>query len=119
MPISPDKMRFYPGGSIRSKEWLAIRERIRNRAGDGCEQCGVPNGEWVIRHPDETWEVSNSEAAVKIVCTVAHLDNDLVDHSDENLRFWCQRCHNRHDAPHRARNARETRNRKSGQGELL
>lgn len=45
----------------------------------------------------------------KIVCTVAHLDNDLVDHSDGNLRFWCQKCHNSHDAPHRAKNAAATR----------
>ena len=27
---------------------------------------------------------------------------ELVDHSLANLRFWCQQCHNRHDALARA-----------------
>jgi hypothetical protein len=40
---------------------------------------------------------------IAVVCTVAHLDGELTDHSDANLKFFCQQCHNRHDAKARAR----------------
>ncbi|MCC6481354.1 MAG: hypothetical protein IT554_02965 [Sphingomonadaceae bacterium] len=55
---------------------------------------------------------------IKIVCTVAHVDGKLEDHSDDNLRFWCQQCHLRHDAKQHAEQARLTRLAKLGQGEL-
>ena len=32
MPVSPDKQRLYPGGSLRSLEWQEIRHRILKRA---------------------------------------------------------------------------------------
>ena len=44
MPISPEKAKNYPGGSIRSKEWKAFRASILERAGHCCE--GTP------QHPD-------------------------------------------------------------------
>ena len=50
---------------------------------------------------------------------VAHLDHDLSHNHETNLRFWCQRCHNRHDAQHRQGNARITRHEKAGQPDLL
>jgi|JI10StandDraft_1071094.scaffolds.fasta_scaffold669877_2 5-methylcytosine-specific restriction endonuclease McrA len=117
MPISPENMALYPGGSIRSREWLAIREQVRERAGNRCQQCGVPNhaiGAW-SRHeqfiisavpviPGDTisWD-GEKLRVIRIVCTVAHVEPvQLGDHSLDNLRFWCQRCHNRHDAPMRA-----------------
>jgi len=50
---------------------------------------------------------------------VAHVDGALTDHSDANLRFWCQRCHNRHDAQRRAANAAETRRQLQAIGDLL
>lgn len=137
MPIKPDRMASYPGGSIKSPEWLAIRARIQARAGDCCEACGVRNGLIGVRLPDGEFmetpgflpsddmplliqhtflgdllignPVERHFRVFKIVCTVAHLDNDLVDHSDGNLRFWCQKCHNSHDAPSRAKNAAATR----------
>jgi hypothetical protein len=114
MPISKEKMKLYPGGGIRSPEWLAIRARIRLRAHDLCEGCGIPNGLYIWRMPDpetglDPYVVASDKdarlmgrAPTQIVCTVAHIDDDLVDHSDGNLAFWCQQCHNRHDAKGRA-----------------
>ncbi len=137
MPISPANMALYPGGSIRSPEWLAIREQVRERAGDKCEECGVANGAIGIRHQGVFHALSPDDKSkpgdvvgfrafdyvpmkvFKIVCTVAHFDGQLVDHSLENLRFWCQRCHNRHDGPSRRANAKATLKAKSGQAELL
>lgn len=136
MPIRPENMAKYPGGSIRSPEWLAIRERIHRRAGNRCEGCGVRNGAHGCRHPvtDEWLDYAHGKVAVfpqsgdffgrtvklvRIVCTVAHVDGKLDDHSDDNLRFWCQRCHNRHDAASRQENATITRHEKAGQLDLL
>jgi hypothetical protein len=138
-------MAKYPGGSIRSAEWQAIRERIRRRAGNCCEACGVENhalggrlrdGTFLEARPtgdnglrltwprEGEWAWCGGEAPVllriiRIVCTVAHADGKLTDHSDENLRFWCQRCHNRHDAKTRQINATITRHEKAGQLDLI
>lgn len=143
MPIRPENMAKYPGGSIRSPEWLAIRERIRARAGNCCEECGVQNhalggrgssgawhnalpvGEKLLRlewpTPGETsvCEGGVMRRIIRIVCTVAHVDGKLDDHGDDNLRFWCQRCHNRHDARSRQVNAAITRHEKAGQLDLI
>lgn len=144
MPISAEKMKLYPGGSIRSPEWQAIRERIRVRAANRCERCGVENhalggrlrsGTFLRAQPTGTdglrltWPKPGEEAwcgegepvrlrIIKIVCTVAHFDNHLTDHSDDNLRFWCQQCHLRHDARQHAESVRVTRRRKSPQIDL-
>lgn len=146
MPIRPENRKKYPGGSIRSPEWLAIRERIRTRAGNCCEECGVenhalggrlrdgtflkalPTGDNGLRltwprEGDYGW-CGSSDAPVqlrivRIVCTVAHVDGKLDDHSDDNLKFWCQRDHNRHDAKSRQINASITRHKKAGQLDLI
>ncbi len=139
MPIRPENMAKYPGGSIRSPEWLAIRERIRARANDCCEQCGVPNGELGGREGDVWFTAQDDDARpgehafctdlsgqrgerdlriIKIVCTVAHTDGKLDDHCDDNLAFWCQRCHLRHDAEQHRTNAAITRAEKAGQMDL-
>lgn len=130
MPIRPENMALYPGGSIRSPEWLAIREQVRERAGDCCEECGVRNGDIGFRRSDGSWSGGwtrykpgeeivvptfgwvQFRKAIKIVCTVAHIDGKLVDHSDANLAFWCQRCHLRHDAAQHQANAAITRHEK-------
>lgn len=106
MPIRADLMPLYPGGSIASPEWQEIRAEIRARSGDRCEgssaypDCRVPNGDV---HP-----VTGSI----VVLTVAHLDQDPANNGEPgnrpNLRHWCQRCHNTHDAPFRAANAWRT-----------
>lgn len=38
---------------------------------------------------------------VRIVLTVAHLDHQPENCSDDNLKAWCQRCHNRYDSAER------------------
>lgn len=143
MPISPANMLLYPGGSIRSPEWLEIRARIQKRAGNCCEECGVENyalggrridgtfhkalpvGEKLLRlewpRPGD-WSLCQGGVTlriIKVICTVAHFDGKLTDHSDANLRFWCQRCHNRHDAKSRQENATITRHEKAGQLDLI
>jgi 5-methylcytosine-specific restriction endonuclease McrA len=101
MPIRPENKERYPDN------WKDIRARILARAEDKCEECGAANKE---RHP-----VTNS-----IVClTIAHLDHTPENNEAHNLRAWCQRCHNRYDAPTRARGIKERKHEKSGQGKLL
>lgn len=113
MPIDRERMKLYPGGSIRSPEWLAIRECIRTRANDACEgspafpDCRAQNG---ATHP---------ETGSLVVCTVAHVNHDVTQNDDGNLRFWCQRCHLTFDAKYHAASARRTRNARVGQGDLL
>jgi hypothetical protein len=43
----------------------------------------------------------------KVVLTVAHLDHTPENCARENLRAWCQRCHNLYDAPARRAGIRE------------
>lgn len=113
MPINPEKMKLYPGGSIRSPEWLAIRERILDRAGHVCEgtpqhpDCRAPNGK---THP---------ETGSKVVLTIAHMDWDETNSEDDNLKALCQRCHNKWDAPQRRQNAARTRRDKSDQIDMF
>ena len=90
MPILPENKARYP------KDW-ALRSRFIRfyRARNKCEWCGARNYE---PHP-----VTGS----KVVLTVAH----VWDHNPENAAFWnlaalCQKCHNSHDAKHRAANRR-------------
>ena len=49
MPIRADRMALYPGGSIKSPEWRAIRERIGKRSGWKCETCGAPHMTMIAR----------------------------------------------------------------------
>ena len=44
MPIRPELRKFYSGPG-----WKATRERIKARAGNCCEFCGVPNHKVVLR----------------------------------------------------------------------
>ena len=134
MPISAERMKLYPGGSIKSPEWQAIRDRIRARANNRCEQCAVENHILGGRSRDGTFYTASGASEpgeygacsgcddplriIRIVCTVAHVDCDETNNADDNLRFWCQRCHNRHDSKHRQRNAAITRGKRGGQIDL-
>lgn len=55
------------------------------------------------------WTTGNFEGrewrpSIKVVLTVAHLNHVPEDCRPENLKHWCQRCHNTYDAPMRAKN---------------
>lgn len=141
MPIKPENRARYP------KDWPQIREKIARRAGFKCENCGVRNyalggrrkgdglwmpamplGEKGLRlewpKPGQQWWCGDDDLAlklkiVKIVCTTAHLDHTPENCSDDNLRFWCQKCHLNYDHDHHQRNARETRRKGKAVAELF
>lgn len=79
-----------------------IRPAILARAGDCCEgspaypECRAANGR---PHP---------ETGARVVLTIAHLNHDTRDSRPENLKAWCQRCHNTYDAAYRAANRRKS-----------
>lgn len=100
MPISPENKKLYPAN------WKSeIRPRILKRADNKCEfiHCRAENGK---PHP-----ITGS----KVVLTIAHMDNKLVDHSDENLKALCQRCHNRYDMPFRIANRKARKEREKNE----
>ena len=137
MPIKPENMGRYPGGSITSPQWRAIREEVLERAGHRCEQCGAPNGATVLRvkGPDfahwidpETGVVRDADTGehrgtlawssfpmgryCRIVLTIAHLDHDPTNNgvpgNRPNLKALCQREHLFHDREHHAEVRRAT-----------
>jgi len=93
--------------SLYPSDWPKIRERIRKRAGDKCEKCGVKNHAYGFRDGLGTFFECRDDFPVhgypmiRIVCTTAHFDHNPANCADENLFFWCQQCHNRHDINHR------------------
>jgi hypothetical protein len=129
MPI--DYKQYHPN-------WKAISLRIRKeRAGDKCEWCGVPNGSIGNRGKDGKWytgeEISNMNSdcgwalfghlaepyrTFKIVLTVAHLDHDKANNEDSNLAALCQRCHLNYDRPRHVENRRRNAAKRKGQTEM-
>lgn len=101
MPID---YKLYPSN------WKQIRAQILERAKHHCERCGIAN--YATRYNDKTGKNA------RIVLTIAHIQNpDPMDCRPENLQALCQRCHNRLDAPMRAKKAAQTRKaRKSQRG---
>jgi 5-methylcytosine-specific restriction endonuclease McrA len=104
MPIRPSERAKYPS------DWHAISLRVRQAAHWRCERCGTSQG-------------FPLPGGYRVVLTTAHVLNpDPSDCRQENLQALCQACHNRLDAPMRARHARETlRQRRiaAGQRELF
>ena len=113
MPIKPENRSKYP------PNWRETSLRIRERANNCCEICGVPNGAYIVRDKNnlEHWRLANNgdlvegyePDAIKVVLTVAHLNHDEADCRDENLKCLCQLHHLRYDAQHHAENAKQTR----------
>ncbi len=124
MPIKPENAARYPAN------WNLIRARIQCRAGDKCEECGVRNRAWGFRDKGKFHRINKRQAIdmlksgrewvrppfylgghriIEIVCTTAHLDHVPENCTDDNLRFWCQKCHLSYDAKHHAQTAYETR----------
>ena len=124
MPIRESERHKYPP----PEEWRSIRAHILNRAGHKCEWCGAPNERFIIRFPDGSIETRSEadldaaaldgERTVKIVLTIAHLDQDPTNNAEENLAALCQRCHLHHDRKQHMFNAARTRSRKTGQAEM-
>ncbi len=139
MPIRPENKLRYP------KDWPAISGQIRTRAGNKCEECGVPNYELGGRAPDGTWHKAlplgekllklewpapgdyawcsgydvDPLRIVKIVLTVAHLDHQPENCAPENLKCWCQRCHNRYDMAERKKGIAERARLSKAAGDLF
>lgn len=107
MPIRPENRARYP------RHWKRISIRVREAAGWRCEgspaypDCRAPNGE---PHP---------ETGSRVVLTVAHLDHQPENCAAENLRAWCQRCHNTYDMAERRRGIEERRRAQAAVDELF
>jgi len=130
MPIRAENKDRYP------KDWHAISLAVRQRADFKCENCGVTNGELGGRRGDGQWMKAqptgtdgmivewpkagewawcgNGETegtaqlrVVRIVLTVAHLNHTPEDCRPENLKAWCQACHNRYDVKERRKGIQE------------
>lgn len=128
MPIKPENKKRYPAN------WKTeIRPKILERANNCCENCGVANKSLLIYRNNKlddiiepsdfvyelhkhdagkTWTTYENGKLIRyrkalVVLTIAHLDHTPENCNEDNLRAWCQRCHNKYDAKHRA----ETRQR--------
>lgn len=112
MPIRPENRHHY-----KTDEWKAAKSAVIQRANGCCEQCGVPNRELGIRDRGGNWidhvefsrtcsnlDIPERNRFVRIVLTVAHLDQNPANNALDNLKHLCQKCHNTLDAPFRARN---------------
>lgn len=103
------------------KNWKSeIRPRILKRANNCCEFCGLEN--YITGYRDkegkfyESMEIMNTldntgydyfehelahipedKGPIKIVLTIAHLDHDIKNNSDDNLKALCPKCHLNHD----------------------
>lgn len=76
--LDEDGARLSMANAQRQADFLTARERLVPTPG--------MRGRWFV-----------------IVLTIAHLDHMPENCEPENLRAWCQRCHNTYDAPERAR----------------
>lgn len=141
MPVKPENRKRYPA----PREWRRIRARILERAGDRCEKCKAPNRQLVARgakgSPDEsTYMLERGDVhsaddgrhlgvargseysfgrMVRIVLTIAHLDHQPENNSDDNLRAYCQRCHLLHDVDHHKATAAATRHARRAVADLF
>lgn len=116
------------------KDWKDIRKRILERDGHCCKVCGVENYSMGYRDNREEFHkiqptfqgdvdaidaICEGFKPIKIVLTIAHLNHDINDNSDENLAALCQLHHNRHDVRHRVSTRREKLFKKKGQIKLF
>lgn len=105
-----------------------IVPRIRARAGECCEHCGVANAVTVFSLPVEfatgvrrIWLADESEVTrigrfavgpakrVRVVLTVSHLDHDEynAEVADDRLAALCQWCHLTYDQDEKAQRRAE------------
>lgn len=99
-----------------------IRPAILERAGNCCEQCGLPNYTtvWRAQRKGRTrWDTSLEnlkefeadgwltwpDNPIKVILTIAHLDHDETNHDVklDRLKALCQLCHLQMDAKEKYR----------------
>ena len=54
-----------------------------------------------------------------MVLTVAHLDHQPENVDDDNLRAWCQKCHNTYDLPMRRAGINDRARKQRADGDLF
>ncbi len=123
MPIKPEKKKLY------AANWKEIVAVVRKRSNDQCELCGAGNQFIIVRDKQfpANWlyqakdmePIDYYRQPIRVVLTVAHINQDPTDNRMVNLLHLCQRCHNRIDLPYRMDNAAKTRGRKTGTKSFL
>lgn len=86
-----------------------IRPRILKRANFKCEECGrkhkshyTQSNWWQFGELDEfaiKYSIAAGIKIVRIILTIAHLDQNINNNADENLKALCQKCHLNLDRP--------------------
>jgi hypothetical protein len=127
MPI----LKIYP------KNWKSeICPRILERANNCCEFCGLLNYTHGYRDKKGNFyslkqvfddfdttgydyfkhELSNcvdeqgfAKKSIKIILMVTHLDHDITNNSDDNLKALCQSCYLNYNLEHHKKNRKENR----------
>lgn len=123
MPVRPENKHFY-----ETPEFKRARAQVRERSevDQVCEHTGELYrvmrcecvGDCGLDHGGRCVEVhlrDGQRVNGRVVLSTAHVDQDPSNNRLDNLRMLCQLCHNRIDAPHRARNGASTRHRQQRQ----
>lgn len=146
MPIKPENRCLYPPDWQGVRMRILRRAGYRCEH-PGCMARQYSVGWWIVDPNTQAWrwspawgqndnprtynearqvaaelDHSRSEEGPKpivIVLTIAHLDHDPTNNSDDNLRAMCQRHHLAHDHDHHRANAQATRRAKAGTAELF
>ena len=133
MPIRAENRDRYP------KDWKAISKRIReDRAQGRCEctgECGLthfmledgaqvdlPQSLSVWSGPFRCTATNGQPHPVTkspVILTVAHKDHRPENCDEANIAAWCQRCHNRYDAPMRRAGIQERARAKKAADDLF
>lgn len=119
--------------------WRQISEEVRQQAGYRCVHCGAVAGQFGAKDKRGQWHdqaaISSMPASqgdilfgdypkiVKVVLTVAHLDQNPRNNNRANLRCLCAACHLEYDRPYNLAKAAVTRrrqrlNRRHPEGQL-
>lgn len=98
MPMQRDQ---YPSN------WDEIALAVKDAADWRCQECGMQ-----CRRPGEAFDTHRRTMSVH------HIDHHPGNCEPANLIALCSACHLRADARHHARNARRTRDTRSGQQRL-
>lgn len=116
------------------REWPEISLRVRARAGNRCEECGVENGAYGGRANGKFYPSILKEDELRaldwpnpikygwcegypveklritrVILAAAHLNQTPSDCRDENLKALCRQCHSRYDNEARRHRRREFR----------